>query len=118
MQKKSIEKQGDLKIRGDVLRSARENMGLDREGLAEVVCLKPWHITQMEDTEEHYFFYSRQLKMGTQQDLSEARLGIDLVSGAPAAWRFLRLRRLFRLFALARMSSRLRGKGRTVTRPP
>jgi hypothetical protein len=71
MQKKSIEKQGDLKIRGDVLRSARENMGLDREGLAEVVCLKPWHITQMEDTEEHYFFYSRQLKIKAAKKIGE-----------------------------------------------
>jgi len=71
MQKKSIEKQGDLKIRGDVLRSARENMGLDREGLAEVVCLKPWHITQMEDTEEHYFFYSRQLKIKVAKKIGE-----------------------------------------------
>ena len=71
MQKKSIEKQGDLKIRGDVLRSARENMGLDREGLAEVVCLKPWHIKQMEDTEEHYFFYSRQLKIKAAKKIGE-----------------------------------------------
>jgi len=71
MQKKSIEKQGDLKIRGDVLRSARENMGLDQEGLAEVVCLKPWHITQMEDTEEHYFFYSRQLKIKAAKKIGE-----------------------------------------------
>ena len=60
---KLIEKQADLKIRGDVLRNARENIGLDREELAEVVCLKYWHITQMEDTEDHYFFYSPQLKI-------------------------------------------------------
>ena len=68
---KPREKQGDLKIRGDVLRSARENMGLDREGLAEVVCLKPWHISQMEDTEEHYFFYSRQLKIKAAKKIGE-----------------------------------------------
>jgi ribosome-binding protein aMBF1 (putative translation factor) len=71
MQKKPIEKQGDLKIRGDVLRSARENMGLDRDELAEVVCLKPWHITQMEDTEEHYFFYSQQLKIKAAKKIGE-----------------------------------------------
>ena len=71
MQKKSIEKQGDLKIRGDVLRSTRENIGLDREGLAEVVCLKPWHITQMEDTVEHYFFYSPQLKIKAAKKIGE-----------------------------------------------
>jgi ribosome-binding protein aMBF1 (putative translation factor) len=69
MQKKSIEKQCDLKIRGDVLRNARENMGLDRDELAEVVCLKPWHIAQMEDTEEHYFFYSPQLKIKTAKKI-------------------------------------------------
>ena len=67
----NIEKQGVVKIRGDVLRSARENMGLDREGLAEVVCLKPWHITQMEDTEEHYFFYSQQLKIKAAKKIGE-----------------------------------------------
>jgi len=58
-----IEEQMNLRIRGDILRNARENMGLDREELAELVCLKSWHITQMEDTDEHYFFYSPQLKI-------------------------------------------------------
>jgi hypothetical protein len=60
---KLLKKQVNLKIRGDVLRNARENMGIDREELDEVVCLKSWHISQMEDTEEYYFFYSPQLKI-------------------------------------------------------
>lgn len=58
-----IENKIGLRIRGDILKIARENCGLDQEALANVVCLKPWHITQMEDSEEHYFFYSQQLKI-------------------------------------------------------
>jgi len=58
-----IENKMGLRIRGDILKIARENCGLDQEALANAVCLKPWHITQMEDTEEHYFFYSLQLKI-------------------------------------------------------
>jgi ribosome-binding protein aMBF1 (putative translation factor) len=68
---KFIEKQIDLKIRGDILKNARENMGLDRDELAEVVCLKPWHITQMEDTEEYYFFYSPQLKINAAKKIGK-----------------------------------------------
>lgn len=66
---KLIGKQVDLQIRGDILRNARENMGLDRDELAEVVCLKSWHITQMEDTDEHYFFYSPQLKINAAKKI-------------------------------------------------
>lgn len=68
---KLIDKQTHLKIRGDILRNARENMGLDRDELAEVVCLKSWHITQMEDTDEHYFFYSPQLKVNAAKKIGK-----------------------------------------------
>lgn len=68
---KPIEKQCDLKIRGDILRNARENMGLDQEALAEIVCLKSWHISQMEDSEEHYFFYSLQLKINAAKKIGK-----------------------------------------------
>ncbi len=64
-----IEQQGDLRIRGDILRSARKNRGLDLEALAEAVCLKSWHITQMEDTDEYYFFYSPQLKINAAKKI-------------------------------------------------
>ena len=68
---KLIEKQCDLKIRGDILRNARENIGLDREELAELVCLKSWHITQMEESVEHYFFYSPQLKINAAKKIGK-----------------------------------------------
>ena len=70
MQKPS-EKQGVVKIRGDVLRNAREFIGLDREELAELVCLKSWHITQMEDSEEHFYFYSAQLKINAAKRIGK-----------------------------------------------
>lgn len=68
---KLIVKQCDLKIRGDILRNARENMGLDQEALAEIVCLKSWHISQMEDSEEYYFFYSPQLKINAAKKIGK-----------------------------------------------
>jgi hypothetical protein len=70
MQKPS-EKQAVLKIRGDVLRNAREFIGLDREELAELVCLKSWHITQMEDSEEYFYFYSAQLKINAAKRIGK-----------------------------------------------
>ena len=70
MQKPS-EKQAVLKIRGDVLRNAREFIGLDREELAELVCLKSWHITQMEDSEEYFYFYSAQLKINAAKKIGK-----------------------------------------------
>ena len=70
MQKPS-EKQAVLKIRRDVLRNAREFIGLDREELAELVCLKSWHITQMEDSEEYFYFYSAQLKINAAKRIGK-----------------------------------------------
>jgi len=51
------------KIRGDVLRRARENKGIDAKDLAVVVCLDKRHIFQLELGDEHYYFYSLKIKV-------------------------------------------------------
>jgi ribosome-binding protein aMBF1 (putative translation factor) len=66
-----MDKQRDLKIHGDVLKSARENKGLDQEALADAVCLKSWHITQMEGSEEYFYFYSAQLKINAAKKIGK-----------------------------------------------
>ena len=71
-----IDKQMDLRIRGDVLRIARENCGLDQEALANAVCLKSWHINQMEDAEGHYYFYSMALKIRAAKKIGKY-LGLE-----------------------------------------
>jgi ribosome-binding protein aMBF1 (putative translation factor) len=64
-----MDKQKALKINGDILKSARKNKGLDQEALADAVCLKPWHITQLEDSEEYFYFYSAQLKINAAKKI-------------------------------------------------
>lgn len=71
-----IEKQIVLRIRGDVLKIARENCGLDQEALANAVCLKSWHINQMEDAEDHYYFYSMALKIRAAKKIGKY-LGLE-----------------------------------------
>jgi ribosome-binding protein aMBF1 (putative translation factor) len=64
-----MDKQKALKINGDILKSARKNKGLDQEALADAVCLKSWHITQLEDSDEHFYFYSAQLKINAAKKI-------------------------------------------------
>jgi len=71
-----IEKQVDLRIRGDVLKIARESCGLDEEALANAVCLKSWHINQMENAEGHYYFYSMELKVRAAKKIGKY-LGLE-----------------------------------------
>ena len=71
-----IDKQVDLRIRGDVLKIARENCGLDQEALATAVCLKSWHINQMEDAEGYYYFYSMSLKIRAAKKIGKY-LGLE-----------------------------------------
>jgi ribosome-binding protein aMBF1 (putative translation factor) len=66
-----IEKEGHLRIRRDILKHARERMGLDQEALAEAVCLKSWHINQIEDTEDHYYFYTNALKINAVKKIGK-----------------------------------------------
>jgi transcriptional regulator with XRE-family HTH domain len=51
------------KIRGDVLRRARENKGIDAKDLAVVVCLDKRHIFNLELGDDHYYFYSLKIKV-------------------------------------------------------
>ena len=71
-----IKNKMDLRIRGDILKIARENCGLDQEALANAVCLKPWHINQMEETESHYYFYSMALKIRAAKKIGKY-LGLE-----------------------------------------
>ena len=64
-----MDKQKALKINGDILKSARKNKGLDQEALADAVCLKSWHITQLEDSDEYFYFYSAQLKINAAKKI-------------------------------------------------
>ena len=52
-------KEEDLpKIRGDVLKQAREDKGIDAKDVALAVCLDKRHIFQIELGDDHYYFYS------------------------------------------------------------
>ena len=71
-----IENKMDIRIRGDILKIARENCGLDQGALANVVCLKYWHINQMEEAEGHYYFYSMALKIRAAKKIGKY-LGLE-----------------------------------------
>lgn len=71
-----IDKRMNLRIRGDVLKIARENCGMDQEALANAVCLKSWHINQMEDAEGYYYFYSMALKIRAAKKIGKY-LGLE-----------------------------------------
>ena len=57
-------KEEDLpKIRGDVLKQAREDKGIDAKDVALAVCLDKRHIVQIELGDDHYYFYSLKIKV-------------------------------------------------------
>jgi len=57
-------KEEDLpKIRGDVLKHAREDKGIDAKDVALAVCLDKRHIFQIELGDDHYYFYSLKIKV-------------------------------------------------------
>jgi ribosome-binding protein aMBF1 (putative translation factor) len=47
----------------EVLKAAREERGLHYEELAKAVCLKKWHIQEMEEAESFRTFYSMSIKL-------------------------------------------------------
>jgi ribosome-binding protein aMBF1 (putative translation factor) len=53
----------DQIILKDVLKAAREERGLSHEELAELVCLKKWHIKELEETETFLTFYTMAIKI-------------------------------------------------------
>jgi ribosome-binding protein aMBF1 (putative translation factor) len=53
----------DQRILGGVLRTAREERGLSHEELAEVVCLRKWHIKELEESDTFFTFYTMVIKI-------------------------------------------------------
>jgi ribosome-binding protein aMBF1 (putative translation factor) len=47
----------------EVLKAAREERGLCYEELAKAVCLKKWHIQEMEEAESFRTFYAMNIKL-------------------------------------------------------
>jgi len=57
-------KEEDLpKIRGDVLKQASEDKGIEAKDVALAVCLDKRHIFQIELGDDHYYFYSLKIKV-------------------------------------------------------
>lgn len=52
-----------LKILKEVLVLARQEKGLTQEELAQIICLKKWHIREMEESDTFRTFYSMQIKV-------------------------------------------------------
>jgi transcriptional regulator with XRE-family HTH domain len=53
----------DQIILKDVLKAAREERGLTHEELAELVCLRKWHIKELEETDNFLTFYTLAIKI-------------------------------------------------------
>ena len=51
------------RILKDVLKTAREERGLTHEELAELVCLRKWHIKELEEAETFLTFYTMAIKI-------------------------------------------------------
>jgi len=47
----------------EALKAAREKRGLCHEKLAEAVCLKKWHIKEIEEAESFRTFYTMSIKL-------------------------------------------------------
>ena len=52
-----------LLILKSVLKAAREKKGLTAEELADIFCLKEWHITEIEEADTFFTFYSMAIKV-------------------------------------------------------
>jgi transcriptional regulator with XRE-family HTH domain len=53
----------DQRIIGVALKAAREKKGLSYEELGEVVCLRKWHIKELEESETFLTFYTLAIKI-------------------------------------------------------
>lgn len=47
----------------DILKITREDKGISQEELANAVCLKRWHIREIEEAETFKSFYSLEIKL-------------------------------------------------------
>lgn len=59
----------------EVLMHAREEKGLNQEELADMVCLRKWHIKELEEAETFNSFYSMAIKINTAKKVG-AYLGL------------------------------------------
>ena len=59
----------------EALMHAREEKGLSHEELAEIVCLKKWHIKEIEEAETIKTFYSMTIKINAAKKIG-AYLGL------------------------------------------
>jgi ribosome-binding protein aMBF1 (putative translation factor) len=53
----------DQRIIGEVLRTAREKQGLSYEERGEAVCLRKWHIKELEEADTFLTFYTMAIKI-------------------------------------------------------
>ena len=47
----------------EALKLAREESGISQAELANAVCLKPWHIRELEEADTFQCFYSMEIKL-------------------------------------------------------
>ncbi len=60
---KNLKQSAQPRILKEVLALAREEKGLTQAELAQIVCLKKWHIKEMEESDSFRTFYSMQIKV-------------------------------------------------------
>ena len=60
----------ELIILKSVLKAAREKKGLTAEELADIFCLKEWHITEIEEADTFLPFIQWLLKLKLLKDLA------------------------------------------------
>ena len=58
-----------------VLKAAREKKGLTAEELADIFCLKEWHITEIVEADTFFTFYSMAIKVKATKRIG-AHLGL------------------------------------------
>ena len=66
---KAARQPAQARILKEVLALAREEKGLTQEELAQVVCLKKWHIKEMEESDTYRTFYSMQIKVNAAKKI-------------------------------------------------
>jgi ribosome-binding protein aMBF1 (putative translation factor) len=47
----------------DVLKAAREDQDLSHQELAQIVCLRKWHIQELEEADTFLTFYTMEIKI-------------------------------------------------------
>jgi ribosome-binding protein aMBF1 (putative translation factor) len=66
---KAAKQPAQARILKEVLALAREEKGLTQEELAQVVCLKKWHIKEIEESDTYRTFYSMQIKVNAAKKI-------------------------------------------------